>query len=424
MNDRTLGLRIGASVLAVAWLVISSGVSNAGQYSVLHVFTGGQTDGSDPQGGLTLVGSTLYGTTHAATQTNVGTLYSLELDGSNYQVVAAAQVFGPLSSPSGDLVASGSTLYGATYGNGLNALPSGNGTVYSINTDGTNLQLLQSFIHDAPTGGASDGGLAISGTTLYGAGRTGGASDDGTIFSINTDGTGYTILHSFAGFAATDGMAPSGGLLLVGSQLYGATASGGATNSGTIFSINTDGSNYHSFSPPGSGLNGVSGLSDGLIAVGSTLYGVAKHGGTHDHGAVYAMNLDGTNFHVVYSFNGPGIDGGYPFGHLTSIGSTLFGTSEGDTTNGTGGTLFSVSTDGSNFQVLHTFVGGPSDGQYPQAGLTAVGATVYGTTASGGTGSGTVFAYVVPEPGTIVLGAISLLALGLVARRRRFLRQR
>ena len=49
---------------------------------------------------------------------------------------------------------------------------------------------------------ASDGGLPyagviLSGSTLYGTTRFGGSFGNGTLFAVNTDGTGFTTLRSF-----------------------------------------------------------------------------------------------------------------------------------------------------------------------------------------------------------------------------------
>src|ERR1035438_3264439 len=55
------------------------------------------------------------------------------------------------------------------------------------------------------------GGLISSGSTLYGTTQDGGSQNGGTVYAINTDGTGFTILHSLA---ASDGEAPLGGLIL------------------------------------------------------------------------------------------------------------------------------------------------------------------------------------------------------------------
>ena len=71
----------------------------------------------------------------------------------------------------------------------------------------------------------------------------GGASNKGTVFKINGDGTGFGILHSFTG-TTTDGAQPFGTLTVVGSTLYGTTGAGGANNLGVVFQAQTDGSNF------------------------------------------------------------------------------------------------------------------------------------------------------------------------------------
>jgi uncharacterized repeat protein (TIGR03803 family) len=40
-------------------------------------------------------------------------------------------------------------------------------------------------------------GLILSGNTLYGTTYRGGSSSNGTVFAVNTNGTGITNLHSF-----------------------------------------------------------------------------------------------------------------------------------------------------------------------------------------------------------------------------------
>ena len=61
-------------------------------------------------------------------------------------------------------------------------------------------------------------GLIISGNSLYGVADSGGASGNGTVFSLKTDGTGFTNLYSFTG--ASDGQYPDGTLALSGNTLY------------------------------------------------------------------------------------------------------------------------------------------------------------------------------------------------------------
>jgi uncharacterized repeat protein (TIGR03803 family) len=74
----------------------------------------------------------------------------------------------------------------------------------------------------------------LDGSTLYGTTTQGGSSNLGTVFQINTDGSGFSLLHEFSG---SDGGSPQDDLTLFGSTLYGTTLFGGSGDYGTVFSI-------------------------------------------------------------------------------------------------------------------------------------------------------------------------------------------
>jgi uncharacterized repeat protein (TIGR03803 family) len=102
-----------------------------------------------------------------------------------------------------------------------------------VNTDGSGYALLHQFSY-------SDGAypydtLVLSGDTLYGTTYSGGAQSDGTVFQMNLDGTHFYTLHSFSG---DDGNTPYASLTLSGSTLYGVTLTGGPLGGGGVFSIN------------------------------------------------------------------------------------------------------------------------------------------------------------------------------------------
>ena len=80
-----------------------------------------------------------------------------------------------------------------------------------------------------------NGALVLSGNTLYGATFYGGSSGVGTVFALNTNGTGFTTLHSFTG--GSDGSNPYAGLTLSGNTLYGTANGGGRFGDGTVFSL-------------------------------------------------------------------------------------------------------------------------------------------------------------------------------------------
>src|SRR6185295_16870341 len=93
------------------------------------------------------------------------------------------------------LAASDGYLYGTTLGSGLFEY----GVIFKMRHDGSNYQILHNFRPDADDGinpyeGLSEGADGV----LYGATRYGGGIDDaGTIFKLNKDGSGYTVIHRF-----------------------------------------------------------------------------------------------------------------------------------------------------------------------------------------------------------------------------------
>ena len=160
--------------------------------------------------------------------------------------------------------------------------------IWVMNTDGSGYSHLHEFAGGANDGEGPTGSLTLSGSTLYGMTRDGGDHDDGTVFKMNTDGTGFDLLHEFAG---GDGIWPTGSLTLSGSTLYGTTIRGEYTYNGVVFKMNTDGSGYslvHEF---------FGGADDGdeprgsLILSGSTLYGMTEHGGDYNQGVIFALTI-------------------------------------------------------------------------------------------------------------------------------------
>jgi len=312
--------------------------SNGGTAGNLHSFNG--TKGSNPWGDLTVSGSgtKLYGMTKSGGLNDFGCIFTLNTNGTGYTVLLD---FNNINDPKGaypegslTLTPSETTLYGMTKAGGTNGL----GCIFSINTDGTGYQVLLNFNN---TNGANPhGSLILSGSKLYGMTEKGGTYDDGIIFSIDTNGTGFTNLFNFNG---ANGANPFGSLTLKLSVLYGMTYYGGINNNGVIFSINTDGSGYnvlHNFD----GANG-SNPRGFLTFLGSKLYGMTQNGGLYNFGTIFSIEQSGTNYIVIHDFGSPGFspgDGKYPLGSLTLFGNTFYGmTSQG---SWGGGCLFRFSS--------------------------------------------------------------------------------
>ena len=191
------------------------------------------------------------------------------------------------------------------------------------------------------------------------------------------------ILHDLA-HAPGNGAHSRASLTPVGSTLFG-TSGGGTGNFGTIFAINTDGSDFHLVHQFAGGPMGSDPISE-VTAVGSKLFGTTKFGGTAAAGTIYSVNMDGSDFQVLHSFASAAGDGRDPLAGLTAVGPTLFGTTfGGGATNS--GTIFKIDTDGSDYQVVHSFGTTITDGRGPAARLTLSGNPMYGTAEIGGSGS-------------------------------------
>src|SRR5215469_1051304 len=92
-------------------------------------------------------------------------------------------------------------------------------TLYGFTAANTNT----SGIYTNNDGRTPESGLVLSDHTLYGTTWGGGTYGFGTVFRINTDGTGFTTLYDFPTLSSTnssDGVQPVS-LILSGSNLYG-----------------------------------------------------------------------------------------------------------------------------------------------------------------------------------------------------------
>ena len=276
----------GFALLALAaGLVCMSraSASAADSFNVLHNFQGKPADGAVPHyGSLILSGTNLYGMTFVGGANNNGTIFEFNTKTGALTLLHSFE--GGTTDgdhPYGNLILSGTTLYGMTSSGGAN----NNGTIFEFNTKTGQLTLLHSFWGD---GAYPYGNLILSGTNLFGMTYRGGVNDEGLIFMINTQNLELTQLHSFEG-GTTDGAHPSGSLILSGANLYGMTELGGADSQGTIFEFNTKTGQLtllHSFE--GGTTDGANPLGN-LILSGTTLYGMTEVGGTDGVGIIFSL---------------------------------------------------------------------------------------------------------------------------------------
>jgi uncharacterized repeat protein (TIGR03803 family) len=220
------------------------------------------------------------------------------------------------------------------------------------------------------------------------------------------DGGTETTLYSF-GSSLTDGANPNG--LVQGSDgnFYGTTEYGGTNNiaddgDGTVFRISPSGTetSLYSFgSSPTDGTEPTVGLVQGSDG---NFYGTTEVGGMNGvpyggAGTVFRISPSGT-YTNLYSFGSSPTDGIGPVaGLVQGSDGNFYGTTTFGGTNLYDGTVFRISPSGTA-TTLYSFVGYPTDGQRPYAGLIqGSDGYFYGTTGSGGTtDNGTVFKLTVP----------------------------
>jgi uncharacterized repeat protein (TIGR03803 family) len=300
-------------------------------YSALYRFTSSPNDGQTPLAGLVQDSSgSFYGTTSIGGTNNVGTVFKLTSSGNggftNKTLKSFTGINGDGANPACKLmIGTDGWLYGTTFNGGTNNV----GVAFKMQTNGAGFTNLHTFSNVAADSAHPFAGLA-QGTNgmLFGVSSNGAASSGGAIFRLTTNGTGYANLHSFTGTSG-DGLNPLGSLVCdTNNTLYGVTWLGGASGLGTVFKINGDGTGYSvltSFTGVGGTASGgqprgalIIGL-DGILYGTTEIGGLAPFGGSGD-GVAFRVNRNGTSYTVLWAFNAaePNFtDGADPQGGLT-----------------------------------------------------------------------------------------------------------
>ena len=254
-----------------------------GGEKVLYTFVGEYYDGCYPGQGLVMDRKgDLYGTTSSCGSSNHGTIFKIDTAG-NFSVV---HNFGGGSSDGANpgngrlRIDKKGNLYGVTAWGGANNY----GVLYKLSKSGT-LTVLHSF-----AGGTSDGCRPQGSVTMdeagnfYGTTYQCGLSGYGTIWKVSKAGT-ETILHNFS-FTSSDGCSPVAGVALdPKGNVYGDTLGCGANNWGVVYEFSSGGvfSLLHSFDY----WDGGSPYGEVFRRGNGTLYGTTELGGTYRYGTVW-----------------------------------------------------------------------------------------------------------------------------------------
>jgi uncharacterized repeat protein (TIGR03803 family) len=261
-------------------------VSAAGHIKLLYSFNG--DDGSAPTP-PTADRGVLYGTTGSGGYDGYGSIYKY----ANGELTHLADFPG---SPSGGAHPNGltllnSSLYGTTSGGGS----SGVGTVFELTASG--IKTIYNFLNNGHDGLEPFTALTAAGGILYGVTNAGGAYKCGTVYKITTSGQ-ESVIYNF-GEGYYDAKSPVGALVKVNGNFYGATYSGGQSDSGTVFEVSPSGKErvLYSFS------YGPAGMPDaGLLYLNGRLYGTTSAGPSYEGGTIFSLTPSGTKMRVVHNF--------------------------------------------------------------------------------------------------------------------------
>jgi len=256
----------------------------------------------------------LWGVTNSG-GTIAGTVYKLTSSG-------ALSWFGKLpSNTAAPLILSQQqgNLYGTTqYGDdGTSAHKFNRGTVFKLTQTGV-ITVLYSFNPNDPKEGLVPVGPVLEGYDgfLYGTTSTGGqnatglaaGTNDGrgTIFRIARDGSSFSTIHAFQdNVTAKEGYGSVAGLVQGSDyRLYGVNPNGGANGYGTLFSVNTDGTNFavlYNFDKP----SGSNPSSTPFLHTNGKIYGTTAGGGS-GYGVLYSFDAGLKPFAILVGpWSGP-----------------------------------------------------------------------------------------------------------------------
>jgi uncharacterized repeat protein (TIGR03803 family) len=406
-SHRATALTLAAALGTVAWSPMAVAAQKAPPvtkgFSIIYQFPINVMN--YPVGGVVLdkLGD-IFGATYSGGANSFGDVYELVSSGGSYTF---ADIHDFTGTGDGDHPASGSP-YLDTKGNLFLTASQGGagnaGTAIKLSPSGGAYSEAALFSFGTTNGGQPNASILSNRGTLYTTTYVGGASGHGAIVALSPSTLSEKLLYSFAGLPS-DGQSPAANLVADShGNLYGTTQMGGSGfgtfGSGTVFKFvptKTGGTETVLWNFGVVTNDGEQPYAPPVVDSAGNIYGTTQFGGGLTHGVVWKLTPSGGSYteSVLYWFgssNGS-TDGNYPMGGLILVGKTLYGTTTGGGATGNG-TIFSVSTTGTNYKVLHSFA--DSDGRTPEFATWSIkSGTLYGTTVQGGIGdTGVVWRFV------------------------------
>jgi uncharacterized repeat protein (TIGR03803 family) len=341
--------------------------------------------GSSPYGQLVIASNgNMYGLASGGGTNSLGVLFEYDYVNNVYtSKVDLSSTTG--TNPQGSLmVASNGKLYGMTLFGGANNL----GTIIEYSVAATSVTTVVDMA--SSTGATSSGELVqASNGKLYGLARTGGNSNQGTIFELDPSTNTLTKKADLAN-TTTVGGSPFGSMIISSGKLYGLTSAGGTASGGVLFEYDLTGNTYTKKIDLNSS-NG--GFPNGHLirASDGKIYGMTLVGGNNNAGIIFEYNK--TTNTLTKKIDLISTTGSSPYGSLVqATNGKLYGlTSAGGSANV--GTLFEYDYSTNTYTKKVDLTA--TNGSVPYGSLIqASNGKLYGMTKQGGTSAfGTIFEY-------------------------------
>jgi uncharacterized repeat protein (TIGR03803 family) len=211
--------------------------------------------------------------------------------------------------------------------------------VFRVNPDGSDLEDVHSFTNTLNNLVAPAGVVEASDGKLYGTTLRSGASNQGMVFRMNKDGSQYQVLYSFV---APVGTLVSPNPLCEGSDgyLYGTTYRGGSNGEGIIYRISKSGG-YEFIDAFAAGRgNPVGKLVEGG---GGWFYGVTQESGNFNGGHLYRFRIQAAaTIYILHHFGEGNLGRDPGTGVVLGSAGEIYGTTQHGGFSGGYGTLFRV----------------------------------------------------------------------------------
>lgn len=291
-----------------------------------------------------------YGTSWFGGSLNMGTIYRVKPDGTNFSVLGnfeGANGLQPSQAPA--ISPDGTTLYGTTSQGG----DSGSGVIYQADTATGVITALASFT--GPNGSTPQAPPIIVGDSLFGVAGQGGKNSRGVVWTMPRAGGTITVIHSFTG-GTKDVATPFGALMINPSDgmLYGMAFAQAANGLGGIFRVDPVAKSYKLLASFTKETGGVPQTGALVVGPDKALYGNGWALGPDGAGSVFRFSPKTNTIKAAFSYTPT--TGTQPYSGVvfSPSGTWMYSLTWKGGQYG-GGTLIAIKADGSASKVLKQF---------------------------------------------------------------------